>query len=189
MSTLVTEETLRAALLRTVDPERDKFHQGDLQRVLSMYPHLYIPPTISGSRIVQGAAMAEAILAIGGANLYPAEVTGNRRGKLLTNIVFFDDGHFNPFELNTTFDAYQTALRAALDTAVGQRGRITRVDWTRDTHPDALAYTVQGKVESPDDITRLTEPTNELHLELRKVVGEIRSVNGRMYSPPDTRPH
>lgn len=166
--------------LKTRAEDVEAYDVNDLARALDIDPSRFVPPVVSAAgQVLEGGAYVEA-LRLCRRPLVMAESTRPSwpRERLRDDLVFFEELHWNATEAMIVFDRYESALREALLHPNGPRGEIWRVEYTR-LEKDLVRVIVRGRLNSDEDLIRLTPPTHTLLDDLRKHAGPIRSLNGR----------
>ena len=165
--------------LKTSADEVQDFDVNDLARVLDMDPSRFVPPVVdSAGKVLRGGAYVEA-LRLCQRTLVMAESTRppGPSERLRDDFLFFEELHWNFTETMVVFDRYEAALREALIHPNGPRGEVWRVEYTR-LEKDLVRIIVRGRLNSDEDLMRLTPPTRALLDDLKKYAGPIRSLNG-----------
>lgn len=157
----------------------EAFDVQDLARTLDIDPSRFVPPVVSPTgEVLEGAAYLRALQLCRRPIVWVTVSPPPRPSeRILDHMIFFDDLHWNTPELTTVFDRFEVSLRDALAHPNGPRGEIWRIDYSR-IERDLVRITVRGKLQSENDLIRLTPPLHDLLGDLRKHVGPIRSLNG-----------
>jgi hypothetical protein len=111
------------------------------------------------------------------------ESSAHNKNTILQNFVFFDDNiskHDKNPMLSFYFDLYLNDCKKKIEnTGIIKKGNIETVS-KRFFDDNIIAYSLNGKLVSPESKYLLSEPTSELNRRLN-TLSPIRSINGQKY--------